>query len=371
MRDDRMQAVHAGRQRIHNLLMPGAIDETLRKFHASLNVSDLGRSIAFYRVLFGVEPAKVRPDYAKFELVEPALVLSLNPGKPGAGGNLNHAGLRVRTSEELVEIQRRLEAAGMPTVREEGVECCYARQTKFWISDPDRALWEIYVFHEDIDEHGDAAAPRLEPQPLAIAAARVTSWEHHLREAIPPRIPHEDNTLHEIRLTGSINVAPGSPHRSGLFAEVFRTLRPDARLHIHGLAGDRPSVTAPKLPGPAAAVQHVPSAAAVVDELKQAGFVDVYIEKLSQNAHFVVDAVPMRELRVTARKPGYRPAAATHQAVYLGPMQQVTDDFGNVFRRGVPTAINVHDWQALSSSAAKSSFLLLKPEDSRTATCCS
>ena len=21
--------------------------------------------------------------------------------------------------------------------------CCYARQTKFWISDPDRALWEI------------------------------------------------------------------------------------------------------------------------------------------------------------------------------------------------------------------------------------
>ena len=48
--------------------MPGAIDATLRKFHASLNVSDLERSIAFYRALLGAEPAKVRSDYAKFDI---------------------------------------------------------------------------------------------------------------------------------------------------------------------------------------------------------------------------------------------------------------------------------------------------------------
>ena len=79
-------------------------------------------------------------DYAKFDLAEPPLVLSLIPGRPGAGGNLNHVGLRVRNAGELVEIQARLEAAGLHTEREEGVECCYARQTKFWITDPDRAL---------------------------------------------------------------------------------------------------------------------------------------------------------------------------------------------------------------------------------------
>src|SRR5688572_6458198 len=100
--------------------MPGAIDATLRKFHASLNVSDLDRAIAFYRVLLGVEPAKVRADYAKFDLAEPPLVLSLIPGRPGPGGHLSHAGLRVRNAEELVEIQHRLEAAGMPTQREDG-----------------------------------------------------------------------------------------------------------------------------------------------------------------------------------------------------------------------------------------------------------
>src|SRR5881396_911132 len=98
--------------------MAGAIDAGLRKFHASLNVSNLDRSIAFYRVLLGVEPAKVRADYAKFDLAEPPLVLSLIPGRPGSGGNLNHAGLRVRSAEELVDVQHRLEAAGMPTQRE-------------------------------------------------------------------------------------------------------------------------------------------------------------------------------------------------------------------------------------------------------------
>jgi catechol 2,3-dioxygenase-like lactoylglutathione lyase family enzyme len=352
--------------------MAGAIDEALCKFHASLNVSDLDRSIAFYRALLGVEPAKVRPDYAKFDLAEPPLVLSLIPGHPGAGGTLNHVGLRVRNSEELVEIQQRLEAAGLHTEREEGVECCYARQTKFWITDPDDALWEIYVFHEDLDDHGNAAPPRVEQVQLSSGGTRAhRAWEHRLREPIPSRVPHDDNTLHEVRLEGSINAAPDTPNRCGLFAETLRALRPGAPVYLHGLSGDRGSRPNPMLPGPAAAVQHVPATADVVEELVRAGFIEVQIETLSQTACFVVDGVPMRELRIVARKPGHRPNAATHQAVYLGPMGQVTDDFGNVFRRGVPTALNVHDWLVLSKGAASRAFLFLKPDGSKVDASCS
>jgi catechol 2,3-dioxygenase-like lactoylglutathione lyase family enzyme len=351
--------------------MAGAIDATLRKFHASLNVSDLARSVDFYRALLGVEPAKSRADYAKFDLAEPPLVLSLIPGRPGAGGNLNHVGLRVRTAEELVEIQRRLEAAGMPTEREDGVECCYARQTKFWITDPDRTLWEIYVFHDDIEDHGEGAPPPVEQVHLTPPASGAPrAWEHHLREAVPARIPHDDNTLHEVRLEGSINLARDADHRDGLLRESLRVLRPGASIHLRGLAGDRSSRSAPALPGPAAAVQHVPATGDVVDELARAGFVDIRIEKLSQTAYFVVDDVPMRELRIAARKPGHRPTAATHQAVYLGPMRQVVDDFGNVFRRGVPTPLNVHDWQLLSASAASGAFLFLQPDHTKAGACC-
>ena len=226
--------------------MAGAIDDTLRKFHASLNVSDLDRSIAFYRVLLGAEPAKVRSDYAKFDLAEPPLVLSLIPGRPGAGGNLNHVGLRVRNAEELVEIQRRLEAAGLHTEREEGVECCYALQTKFWITDPDRALWEIYVFHDDIDEHGSGAPPRVEQLRMDTAQSQAPlAWEHQLRDPIPSRIPHDDNTLHEVRLEGSINVAPDAGNRSGLLAESLRALRPGGRFTSTAWPGIARSFRAP------------------------------------------------------------------------------------------------------------------------------
>jgi catechol 2,3-dioxygenase-like lactoylglutathione lyase family enzyme len=350
--------------------MATAIDAGLRKFHASLNVSNLDKSVAFYRVLLGAEPAKVRADYAKFDIAEPPLVLSLIPGRPNAGGNLNHVGLRVRTAEELVDIQRRLEAAGMPTEREEGVECCYARQTKFWIADPDQALWEVYVFHEDVAEHGHGAPPPVVTATASSAAAASAvsaevapaAWQHHLREPIPSRLPHEDGTLHEASLEGSINAEPGTEHRSGLMAAIFRALRPGALLRVHGLTGDRTLGSRPSLPGPASAVQHVPSAADVVRELVLAGFVDVQLEKLSQTAYFVVDGVSMREARFVARKPAQPTAAAAHRAVYLGPMAQVMDDFGNLFRRGAVTPIEARDWEMLSTGPMRGSFLFLGPE---------
>jgi catechol 2,3-dioxygenase-like lactoylglutathione lyase family enzyme len=124
------------------------------KFHVCLNVANLERALVFYRALFAVEPLKHHADYAKFELTDPPLVLSLKPISYAHGGTLNHLGFRVPNAEHLVEFQKRLEKAGFRTQRQEGVECCYARQTKFWVADPDSNLWEIYVLHADIDHKG-------------------------------------------------------------------------------------------------------------------------------------------------------------------------------------------------------------------------
>ena len=104
-------------------------------------------------------------------------------------------------------------------------------------------------------------------------------------------------------------------------------------VHIHGLAGDR-ATTAPALAGPAAVVEYVPAAADVVEELAAAGFVEIAIDTLSARPPFVKAGVPLRGIRVTARTPTAPSPAAKRRTIYLGPMAQVTDDFGNVYRRG-------------------------------------
>jgi catechol 2,3-dioxygenase-like lactoylglutathione lyase family enzyme len=125
------------------------------KFHASLNVSDLDRSIAFYTALFGGGPAKHYADYAKFESDNPPVVLSLKPKRACAGGPLNHLGLRLVTVEQLRAVQRRLKAVGARIGEQDDVQCCYARQTKLWVADPDETLWEVYVLHEDVPDWGE------------------------------------------------------------------------------------------------------------------------------------------------------------------------------------------------------------------------
>ena len=35
--------------------------------------------------------------------------------------------------------------------------CCYARQDKIWVRDPDGTPWEVFVTHEDVEEHADTS----------------------------------------------------------------------------------------------------------------------------------------------------------------------------------------------------------------------
>ena len=195
----------------------------MRKFHISLNVTSLESSVMFYKALLGTAAMKHSRDYAKFELDDPPLVLSLIPCPAGAGGKLNHAGLRVSGSEDLVAIQRRLEEAGFRTKREDNVECCYALQTKFWVADPDQVLWEVYVFHEDISEHGAGSIPQLE-QEMKDGRRQQLIWEHRIPDALPEAIPHADNSLDEVHLEGTINLNNGPMALTQFLGDAWRRL---------------------------------------------------------------------------------------------------------------------------------------------------
>jgi G3E family GTPase/catechol 2,3-dioxygenase-like lactoylglutathione lyase family enzyme len=339
------------------------MSDPVRKFHLSLNVSDLNRSVAFYRVLFGLDPAKHHADYAKFEVESPPTVFSLIPGRAGGGGSLNHVGLCLLDSEELVAIQMRLEQAGHKTMREDGVACCYSRQTKFWVRDPDGVLLELYVFHEDLDDHGDHHAPESELPTLmggeAEAATPAVTWIHRLGEALSLPLAQDAFSVQEVVLEGTINAT--GIDLPALLREALRILKPGGAISLHGLVADRPLVDSrPALPGPAAAVQHVPDFPGLVPLLQEAGFRNARFTKLSEKGYFEAEGVPLREVLISAVKPGFRSSKKDQTVVYLGPQNAVEDDFGNRFLKGSPVALNRHDWQALKNTVA-SSFALLQP----------
>lgn len=276
------------------------------RFHLSLNVSSLEHAIGFYRVLFGVEPAKRRADYAKFELEDPPLVLSLEPTTRPVGGPLNHLGFRMPNSASLVAMQQRLELAGIRSQREEGVECCYARQTKFWVTDPDNTLWEIYTLDKDIDHRG--AGQSLEemlPNGSAASAGRAEPavWEHRLIDPVPASFPLADASVDEVRLRGTFNLPLDEDVKQRVLQEAERVLRPGGRLFVHVLVGDKPLAGPPHLPGPAALVQHVPLDDEPPRLVKAMGFANVRLLKFDAKPCFQRDGVGMREMQMEAYKP--------------------------------------------------------------------
>jgi predicted enzyme related to lactoylglutathione lyase len=124
--------------------------------HLALTVSDVERAIPFYEALFGTQPEKVKPGYAKFSVTEPAINFTLTQGARGESlGAFNHAGIQVATTDDVVAAKERLVAAGLAAFDEMDTTCCYARQDKIWVRDPDGTPWEVFATHEDTDAPGE------------------------------------------------------------------------------------------------------------------------------------------------------------------------------------------------------------------------
>ena len=108
----------------------------LPRVQLALSVSDVDAAVEFYSRLFDAKPHKRRPGYANFALDAPPLKLVLIEDADGAGG-LNHLGVEVSSADEVEASQKRATASGLTTSSEDDVVCCYARQQKVWVTDPD------------------------------------------------------------------------------------------------------------------------------------------------------------------------------------------------------------------------------------------
>ena len=111
----------------------------MSRLQLALNVADIDAAVEFYTTLFDTAPAKRRPGYANFAVVDPPLKLVLFEN-PEATGTLNHLGVERESMTEVEQQASRLEAAGLALDVEADVVCCFARQDKHWVTGPDADL---------------------------------------------------------------------------------------------------------------------------------------------------------------------------------------------------------------------------------------
>ena len=392
----------------------------MTRFHLSLNVNDLSESIRFLTALLGCPPVKQRNDYAKFEPIDLPIVLSLEPRawpqpplqNTAGEGPLNHVGIRLTDPVELVNVQVRLEAAGYTTRREEGVACCYARQTKFWTLDHDRTMWEVYVLEEDLEHRGGQAEPfvvglsreavrtdmpavPLAAAPRAASGAAPRTWTHRLSEPFPARLP-DSGTWDEVHLQGSWNALCHQDAWSDQLQAVRAALRPRGKLILHLLTANEPLTHLSPLPGPASVVQVVPTLSTIIKTLVAEGFERLELLKYASTPCFVQNQIEMRETRLQgfvseqdsarsralshSERPGTHSSTLTAPAadvlsakasgdgesirvLYKGPFAQLVDDTYGTFTRGEVRRIPRSVWEDLSTGPWASGFVRLEQPD--------
>ena len=129
----------------------------MKRLHVHVGVADLDRSIGFYSILFGAQPAVVKPDYAKWMLDDPRVNFAISAGQHPAKG-IQHLGVQAESTEELGEVYGRLKAAKGPVLEEGRTTCCYAKSEKSWIADPDGVVWEAFYTDGEATTYGDSPA---------------------------------------------------------------------------------------------------------------------------------------------------------------------------------------------------------------------
>jgi catechol 2,3-dioxygenase-like lactoylglutathione lyase family enzyme len=147
----------------------------MSRMQLALNVANLDEAIDFYSKFFNATPAKVRAGYANFALEEPPLKLVLIEGA-GTPGSINHLGVEVFSSDEVVAASDRLATLGFATDIEESTTCCYAVQNKVWVDGPDSSRWEVYTVLDDapvtdgLAGDGQCCTPSSDATTVAVTA---------------------------------------------------------------------------------------------------------------------------------------------------------------------------------------------------------
>lgn len=146
----------------------------MKRFHVHVGVQDLEQSVRFYSSLFGADPTVLKSDYAKWMIEDPRInfAISQRSGKFG----VNHLGLQVDTAAELPNVRERFATADKDSLSDEvGVECCYAKSDKHWVTDPQGVAWEGWHSLGQVEIHDVPDASQRRESACCGPAAAVST----------------------------------------------------------------------------------------------------------------------------------------------------------------------------------------------------
>jgi catechol 2,3-dioxygenase-like lactoylglutathione lyase family enzyme len=124
--------------------------------HLSINVTNVTESVEFYKKVFGVNPSKQTKDYAKFDLKEPAFKFTMQTASnENEKSRVSHLGIEVESPNEILQWQEKLTTQGLVKMVENETDCCFAKQDKVWVQDPDGNSWEIFYVIEQLPVVGE------------------------------------------------------------------------------------------------------------------------------------------------------------------------------------------------------------------------
>lgn len=317
-------------------------------FHVSINVGDLKKSVDFYSTLTGQPPTKNYDDYAKFELEDPKVVLSLEPGVAKTGGTLNHLGIRVAGSEEIRDYYQRLAVKGIEAQFLNGVQCCYSKQSKIVTRDPDGNLVEVYVLEEDLT----VSSGQKVSETKSVPSQTARTFDHIVGTELVSPESSERDAYAEVNFRGTFNDGALDQRRSEILRDAIRVAAPGGVVTAHLLVGDGPiEGKIPQLPPPAQHVNHVPSSQSIVEDFERAGLCNVSIKRLSHSPVFNFGGVAMRELLISGTKPAKSESNESCTVVYKGPFAEIRDERGTTYPRGKQVTVDSEGWTALAPLA--------------------
>jgi catechol 2,3-dioxygenase-like lactoylglutathione lyase family enzyme len=126
------------------------------RLHVNVTVDNVTEAVRFYSTLFGAPPVLLKEDYAKWEIADPPIHLSI--GTHGSKPGLNHLGIQLDNLDQLRDVTTRMTSTRLTLLEEENAACCYARSNKTWVTDPSGLRWEMFHTFEQTAAYGSTGA---------------------------------------------------------------------------------------------------------------------------------------------------------------------------------------------------------------------